>query len=38
MGVTSMIIPPVAVWHRCAGLFRHRNPQAWPAAAMKEGD
>jgi glycosyltransferase involved in cell wall biosynthesis len=38
MGITSAAIPPVAVWHRCRGSLRHRNPQPWPPAATEEVD
>ena len=30
MAVTSVAIPPVAVWHRVRGRLRHRHPSPWP--------
>ncbi|WP_245246384.1 glycosyltransferase family 2 protein [Streptomyces lonarensis] len=33
MLVTSVLIPPLAVWHRCAGGVRHRRAAAWDGGA-----
>jgi len=30
MSVTSVAIPPAAVWHRCRGRVRHRDAAPWP--------
>jgi histidinol-phosphate phosphatase family protein len=30
MALTSVVIPPVAVWHRLAGTWRFRRAGAWP--------
>ncbi|MFC0627526.1 HAD-IIIA family hydrolase [Kribbella deserti] len=30
MSVTSVVIPPVASWHRLRGWWRHRGATAWP--------
>jgi hypothetical protein len=33
MLATSVLIPPVATWHRLAGAWRHRKDSAWQEAA-----
>ncbi|MFI2415471.1 glycosyltransferase [Streptomyces sp. NPDC018947] len=33
MLVTSVLIPPVATWHRVSGLWRHRGARAWQEVA-----
>jgi glycosyltransferase involved in cell wall biosynthesis len=30
MGLTSIAIPPVAIWHRCRGRIRYRDAAPWP--------